>query len=333
MIARGLELDPPGRHVWQLTGLRSWLELWRGDVDAASRSADEVRERLAGRTPGPQYTLPATRAAAEAALGRGEPDLAWQLIRAAVDASPGRQFGYELPLLAAAGWALEARARTAGDGVRGGAAPLGPGDDRTGPPPAGIEADAAWLRGRLEPIGDWGPAPVWAPVIRAHLAGLDGPAPDAWRAALDAVEATEGPVHLRPFAGYRLGEAYVLLGDRAAAEEALRRAAGEADRLGAGLIRRWIDDLVRRARLGLPPSPSGPRDHAFPALTDREREVLRLVAAGRSNRQIGEELFISTKTASVHVSNILAKLGVSGRGEAAALAHREGLLDDGARVS
>ncbi|MGZ0235660.1 helix-turn-helix domain-containing protein, partial [Streptomyces sp. CPS1] len=61
-------------------------------------------------------------------------------------------------------------------------------------------------------------------------------------------------------------------------------------------------------------------------LTTREREVLRLVAAGRTNRQIAEELFISPKTVSVHVSNILAKLGVSSRGEAAALAHRLGLF-------
>ena len=53
------------------------------------------------------------------------------------------------------------------------------------------------------------------------------------------------------------------------------------------------------------------------SLTAREREVLRLVAAGRSNGEIGTELFISTKTASVHVSNILAKLGVGARGEAA----------------
>jgi len=57
-------------------------------------------------------------------------------------------------------------------------------------------------------------------------------------------------------------------------------------------------------------------------LTDREREVLRLVAAGRSNPQIAAELFISPKTASVHVSNIIGKLNVSSRGEAAALAHR-----------
>jgi DNA-binding NarL/FixJ family response regulator len=61
-------------------------------------------------------------------------------------------------------------------------------------------------------------------------------------------------------------------------------------------------------------------------LTSREHEVLRLVAAGRTNGEIGTALFISTKTASVHVSNILAKLGVGARGEAAALAYREGLV-------
>jgi DNA-binding CsgD family transcriptional regulator len=61
-------------------------------------------------------------------------------------------------------------------------------------------------------------------------------------------------------------------------------------------------------------------------LTPREREVLALVADGRTNRQIAEALFISAKTASVHVSNILAKLGVGSRVEAAAVAHRLGLL-------
>ena len=60
-------------------------------------------------------------------------------------------------------------------------------------------------------------------------------------------------------------------------------------------------------------------------MTSREAEVLRLVADGRSNGQIAEALFISRKTASVHVSNILGKLGVASRGEAAALAHRHGL--------
>ena len=62
-------------------------------------------------------------------------------------------------------------------------------------------------------------------------------------------------------------------------------------------------------------------------LTERELEVLRLVAAGRSNREIAGELFISPKTASVHVSNILGKLGVASRGEAAAKAHSLRLFD------
>ena len=68
-------------------------------------------------------------------------------------------------------------------------------------------------------------------------------------------------------------------------------------------------------------------------LTPREREVLQLVADGRSNPQIAAELFISRKTASVHVSNILGKLGVASRGEAAAVAHRLGLSAPGARSS
>jgi 4-hydroxy-2-oxoheptanedioate aldolase len=89
--------------------------------------------------------------------------------------------------------------------------------------------------------------------------------------------------------------------------------------------------LAQRARLPLdaPPRPeedaraAGPADPAESlGLTARERDVLRLVAAGRTNRQIAEELFISPKTASVHVSNILGKLAVATRGEAAALAHR-----------
>ncbi|MER7370746.1 response regulator transcription factor, partial [Nonomuraea wenchangensis] len=63
-------------------------------------------------------------------------------------------------------------------------------------------------------------------------------------------------------------------------------------------------------------------------LTARELEVLREVTNGRSNREIAETLVISVKTVSVHVSNILAKLGVAGRGEAAATAHRLHLFDD-----
>jgi DNA-binding CsgD family transcriptional regulator len=73
------------------------------------------------------------------------------------------------------------------------------------------------------------------------------------------------------------------------------------------------------------PRPSaGSREGAD--LTAREREILDLLALGRSNGEIGRQLFISTKTVSVHVSNVLAKLGAAGRTEAAAIARRRGLL-------
>ncbi|NEC76316.1 helix-turn-helix domain-containing protein, partial [Streptomyces rochei] len=98
-----------------------------------------------------------------------------------------------------------------------------------------------------------------------------------------------------------------------------------------------VDLLGRRARLTLGRAAGPERAPADPVealgLTSRERDVLRLVSDGRTNRQIAEELFISPKTASVHVSNILAKLGVSGRGEAAAVAHRLALFPAGPLVS
>jgi len=72
----------------------------------------------------------------------------------------------------------------------------------------------------------------------------------------------------------------------------------------------------------------GPASRRDEPLTGREEEVLALVAEGRSNREIGNQLFISAKTVSVHVSNILAKLGAAGRTEAVALARRRGLLTD-----
>ena len=97
-----------------------------------------------------------------------------------------------------------------------------------------------------------------------------------------------------------------------------------------------IEAVVRGARLGPalqggPEEPeSGTEGDAGPGsrtgLTARERDVVRLVAAGHTNREIGDQLFISEKTVSVHVSNAMAKLGALSRYEAAAAAEREGLL-------
>jgi DNA-binding NarL/FixJ family response regulator len=118
-------------------------------------------------------------------------------------------------------------------------------------------------------------------------------------------------------------------GDRDAATEALRRSAAITARLGASPLDAEVKALAQRARLHLAPPATATADTPTPAqqlgLTPREAEVLALVAVGRSNRQIAQALFISPKTASVHVSNILAKLGVATRVEAAAVAHRLGL--------
>jgi len=128
-------------------------------------------------------------------------------------------------------------------------------------------------------------------------------------------------------------EAAAADGDRPAAAVHVRRAAEIADRLGARPLREQADWLARRARLTLAGDPAAPAaepgEHAQReyGLTARELEVLRLLALGRSNRDIAAELFISAKTASVHVSNIMAKLGVASRVEAAAIAYRLGLGD------
>ena len=106
-----------------------------------------------------------------------------------------------------------------------------------------------------------------------------------------------------------------------------------ADELGAHPLAEQIAILARRARIRLTgdDASEGPGDAGVASgelgLTERELEVLRLVATGRSNREIAAELFISPKTASVHVSNILGKLGVASRGAAAARAHTLRLFD------
>ncbi|WP_270889396.1 helix-turn-helix transcriptional regulator [Pedococcus sp. 5OH_020] len=141
----------------------------------------------------------------------------------------------------------------------------------------------------------------------------------AWRAAVDAFDRYGHPYETARSRA-RLGAVLRASGDPAAGQE-LRAALAAAQELGAEPLRTEI-------RTGAGPlTPTRQVDRHGEALTSREREILELVALGRSNRQIGTQLFISAKTASVHVSNILAKLGVAGRGEAVAVARDKGLLD------
>jgi len=123
-------------------------------------------------------------------------------------------------------------------------------------------------------------------------------------------------------------QAHAAEGNRAAATSSVQAAAGIAAELGAAPLTEAAQQLARRARLSIDQVAAGPPEPAPGGfgLTQREREVLGLVAKGMSNRQLAAELFISANTAGVHVSRILTKLGVASRTEAAAFAHEHHLL-------
>jgi DNA-binding CsgD family transcriptional regulator len=163
--------------------------------------------------------------------------------------------------------------------------------------------------------------------VRAELGRASGTSdPHAW---LDLAEQWKR-FKAQPreaYALWRAAEALVASGDREAATTAARDAHALASTIGWAWVRDGVALLARRARLALDlPVPSALTPAERLGLTPREVEVVELVAQGRTNRQIADALFISTKTASVHVSNILGKLEVANRGEAAAAARRLGLV-------
>jgi DNA-binding CsgD family transcriptional regulator len=179
------------------------------------------------------------------------------------------------------------------------------------------------------PDKQWGPeGRAWMARLDAEtqrvrwLAGADD-APDVdvlvkgWREVVALFEAF-GDVYELARARVALATVLRAAGEVAEAREVADAARDAARSLGATPI---LDQL--RA-IGSAPARHEPGDDT---LTPRETEILQLVAAGRTNGEIGKQLFISTKTVSVHVSNILGKLGAAGRTEAAAIARRRGLVE------
>jgi DNA-binding CsgD family transcriptional regulator len=317
---QALETAPSDAGSAVLPLARAALELNLGDLDAAQARLQAVRRLLPAPIPEGQKAGPLFGGLAEVALWRGHLDQARQLVAEAVPlvaANPR----YAAPLYALgvrveADRAELARARHPGQ----------PPDDGT------TAALVEWLdQAASSPAGASLPElAAWQATALAEQTRQQGrPDPAAWAAAATEWERLGQP-YRAAYAGFRQAEALLAAGDRAAAAVVLGRAAAITGRLGARLLAGEVQALARRARLDL-------AQHAVPAaagvptpaeqlgLTPREAEVLALVAAGRSNRQIAQALFISPKTVSVHVSNLLAKLGVAGRVEAAAIAHRLGL--------
>ncbi|MER6256079.1 AAA family ATPase [Streptomyces sp. NPDC001584] len=292
----------------------AYLALARGELTEAVHQLAAAHAHFGSHEtqPQPQHRIPLYRLAIGVAAAEGRlADVRAETSAAAAYGFPLGQHRYAWPLLLAAATA-EADAR--------------------GLPAAEAGRDAALdvLRTAARSLAT--PVPVWtayAEYVRAELRRAEARDTLAdWTAVEKAVRPLERP-YLLARACHRLAEALLAAGDREPAAALLREAYATAERIGSRTLREDLALLAQRARLPLtgadsdaaPPGPETDPAEAL-GLTSRERDVLRLVAAGSTNRKIAEELFISPKTASVHVSNILAKLGVTGRGEAAALAHR-----------
>ncbi|MGW1164999.1 helix-turn-helix transcriptional regulator [Streptomyces sp. NPDC002550] len=292
------------------------LALARGDLAEASRQLAAARAHYGTHDPMPQLSLPLARVALGVAAEEGRiADARAELLRALDGGFPLGTHRYGWPLLRAAATA-EAEARTLPAAGPGRAEIL----DRLGDAVRGLATGA--------PL--WQAYDQWTRAELRRAEGVD--TSDDWAQVVTAFECLDRPYELARVR-HRLAGALLADGgddERDRAVELLRLAAAVADHLDARSLAGTVARLAQRARLTLTRAPRQALASADPAaalgLTSRERDVLRLVSAGRTNRQIAEELFISPKTASVHVSNILGKLGVSGRGEAAATAHRLGLF-------
>ena len=297
------QLRTEGMHEYRWTFLRSDQLFARGDLEAA---AELERETLAR---------------AESGVGAGIEDVARQVdlfaalgrieeLLPRVDRHLADRLNSDAPLilsiLARSGYSALAAAAAAGI-----------------EPPATLPDRAAEALDRsLAAMSDgWSTTQHAAHCLLAAatartLARL--PAVDAWRIAADAATRHGDYVALRPRLG--LAEALIVEGEREEGRTLLVDAWQTARGIGSGRFSREATRLARRHRVALPGDDQLPRPLA--RLTAREREVLDILATGATNRAIAGRLFITEKTVSVHVTNLMAKLDVSNRGEAAALARR-----------
>ncbi|WP_204056140.1 helix-turn-helix transcriptional regulator [Microbispora corallina] len=299
-LAAGFGVRVGTRAEATLSSFALFVEVGRGRP-----GADERLRWLSRFWSDELVTYMARAMAAELALWRGDPDTALEHVDAII--SVLEPFDPGLIRIAATGlWALADAGRS------------------------GERADDLLRRARWAAAnGLGGPRAELGPEGRAWLARAEAEwhraagtaVPGVWRRCVEAFGS--GFVYEEARSRWRLAQSLLEAGDRDEAHSEWRRALAVADALGAEPLRGALTELGRRARFTEPGDDASPRPLA--ALTSREREVLAHVAAGLPNREIGERLFISQKTVSVHVSNILAKLGVTSRGQAAAVAHQEGL--------
>ncbi|WP_431911968.1 helix-turn-helix transcriptional regulator [Nonomuraea jabiensis] len=323
VVEHALDLAPPAPYQASLQGFATDIALARGEFDRAERLLGSSRSVLSRGTFRDQTVLPHLCREVRLLHARGELEAALEVAAQALEERDLLETPrYSWPVLVTIADLLGSVVPQQGRAATGGETPLA----KLG---AALLTRLRALGRELEVDGDLQQA--------QHLTftALTGPEPDdgaagpiagqfeAWDRAAGAWAALR-----QPYAEARclVGAAQAALadGDRQGAAERLGRARELATRLGATPLLEQLDAFGRRARIG---GAEEAADGLPLGLTARELEVLREVANGRSNREIAEALFISAKTVSVHVSNILAKLGVATRGEAAATAYRLRLFD------
>jgi DNA-binding CsgD family transcriptional regulator len=257
---------------------------------------------------------------ADIALAEGKPGDAIRLVEEALERYPALDkpvyicHGIAIGLRAAADLARSARMKQDAAALEG-----------------AVEEGERLHQAMMEKVGLPGPKDGWrlevgclAAQCDAELSRLHGkPDPEGWDLARDRWLALSMP-YRAAYCRFRWAEDSLNAGvDRSEVARALEELSAFLHVLDARLLLDEVRALARRARIDLGDRYSADRY----GLTERERDVLAELATGATNRQIAETLFISEKTASVHVSNILRKLDAANRGEAAAAAIREGLVD------
>jgi DNA-binding CsgD family transcriptional regulator len=318
---------PPDRDNWVMHDMRAEIDLLRGHFEAAQRRW-QLLHLLTAHIRDQDQVREAAQRVAELALWAGRPGDALAEVQRVLPL-------FQTPdLTIVCGRLLTAGMRACSDLA---------GQARARRDPTAASEAVAAADGLVSWVGQMGGVPfIDHPFVatipaeratwdaeRAWVAGDIDPA--AWAAAAKTWDGLGCP-HRAAYAWWRQAQAQLDNGQPStAAAAALRAALAAAD--GHQPLVAEIRKLAERARIRLQtpaatsPTPTSAAAAAPYGLTSRELAVLRLVAAGRSNAQIGAELFISRATAAVHVTSILRKLGVTNRVQAAALAERAGLLD------
>jgi len=281
--------------------------LRRGELDAAARMLAPAMERAAAMDDA-QFGANTRIRAAQLALASGQVDDARAHVRAALAISDRCDDMIYAPKACSVGISAEAACPTPSlDTVEALLTRL-----------SGIEDTARSFGGQLlaEPA-------AFVAMARAEAFELSGgPRPEAWQAAATAWDHC-GDRYWGAVCRFRTADALLRAkGDRSVAARLTASALEVARSLGAAPLAADLEVLSRRGRLAAESATDKPLRRF--GLTEREAEVLGLIAEGRTNRQIGSTLFISDKTVSVHVTNLLRKMGVDSRTEAAEMRRRLG---------